>query len=374
VNDRINRLETATRERAWLRCRLGFGGDRKRWPSTKARALAFLQLADLFILRARAQARIDPCGRDREFLGLLVMVERMAEGLPIYFVEGGETVVLGEVTGSNDPRLQAFKRMLQIADVRRLDFDNLADRIDKALRQQQRARARGLLLVEQYLRKLETSTPRPRRSSSEPTRRTLRTKKGPDVKYDDYHLRQIEEQLCSVCTERDDLGALALDDGMEAFARELLGELGDHLPCEANVNGPAPASMRDTPTRRSAMLRAACDIADQYDAERRAALKRKSAILLKEFSKGAGAGPAYSARSNDLHAELVQPSQEGLSRFQGLVIKYAVRVASMNSWPAGNTKFDRALAFGRTIEVGDADLAMARATLGFARVETEHAD
>jgi hypothetical protein len=46
----------------------------------------------------------------------------------------------------------------------------------------------------------------------------------------------------------------------------------------------------------------------------------------------------------------------------------------MNSWPAGNTKFDRALAFGRTIEVGDADLAMARATLGFARVETEHAD
>jgi hypothetical protein len=364
-----SKLETALHEQAWLRRRLRVGGDRKRWPSMKARALAFLQLAELFIIRSRAQARIDPCGRDREFFGLLVMIERMSVGLPIYTIVDGEAVALAEVKGNSDPRLQAFKRILQIADVRRVDFDSLADQIDKALCHQQRSRERGLQLAEQYLRKLEKSAPRPR-TSSEPTQRPSRGK-GRRVKYDDYHLRAIESQLCSIHTERDEYGALAFDDGLDGLGSTMLGELDDHLPREAKVDGHvAPASL-DSPVRRAAMLRAACEIAIQYDAERRDAIKRKSAMLLEEFPRGAGPGHAYSARNHDLYAELVQPSQEGLERFRGLVVRYAVRVDSMSSWPPGNTRFDRALAFGLTMVVADADLASARATLGFARLETK---
>jgi hypothetical protein len=363
-------LELAAREHGWLRRRLRFGADRKRWPSTKARALAFLQLAELFILRSRARGRIDPCGRDREFFGLLEMVERMSVGLPIYTVVDGEAVALKEIKGNDDPRLQAFKRLLQIADIRRADFDNLADSIDRALRRQQRAGERALLLADQFLRKLEKSAPRPR-PPTEPTQRTLRTKKGRAVKYDDYHLRAIEDRLCSVYTERDEYGALAFDDGIDGLASAMLGELDAHVPREATVDGPVSPAIRNTPARRAAMLRAACEIAVQLDVERRNAIKRKSAMLLKEFPKGAGSGHAYSARNSDLYAELVQPSQEGLDRFRGLVVRYAARVDSMSSWPAGNTKFDRALAFGLSMDVADADLAAARATLGFARLETK---
>jgi hypothetical protein len=363
-----SKLETALHEQAWLRRRLRVGGDRKRWPSMKARALAFLQLAELFIIRSRAQARIDPCGRDREFFGLLVMIERMSVGLPIYTIVDGEAVALAEVKGNSDPRLQAFKRILQIADVRRVDFDSLADQIDKALCHQQRSRERGLQLAEQYLRKLEKSAPRPR-TSSEPTQRPSRGK-GRSVKYDDYHLRAIESQLCSIHTERDEYGALAFDDGLDGLASTMLGELDDHVPREAMVDGPAAPASRDTPLRRAAMLRAACEIAGQYDAARNLAIKRKSAILIKEFPKGAGAGHAYAARNSDLYAELVQPSQEGLDRFRGLVIRYATRVCSVSAWPPGGTQFERALKLGRTIDVGDADLENARAFLGFARMET----
>lgn len=354
-----NDREPQWRERAWLRARLR--GDRRRWPSVTARACAFLQLVDLE--RERARARIDPVG-SREFFHLLGLVERMASGLPIYHLVNGELAPMGEVKGGSDPRLRAFKRLLELTEIARWKFDSSADSIDVAMQHQRRGHERGLRAAEHYVRALEKSVrPPPGASSGQEMQTTSVYGKGELTKR---RLRALEESLRIVEQQLRDLAWGRPGDPLRGFGDELLGYIDDgYIDRDASIDGPPP-SIKDTPARRAAMLRAACEILAEYDAKRRTALKRRSAMLLEEFPGGAGDGPRYAARCKDLDAELLQSHQEGITRFRKLVIRYAVRVESMSAWPPGNTKFDRAFAFGQSITVPAFDLAMARATLGHA--------
>lgn len=211
------RLELAIRERSWLRQR---AADRRRWPSPQARARAFLELAEDCIVRERAYARIFP-GQASEFLGLVAMAERLAEGLPVHVYVDGEAVWLrGDIHDGADPRLHIFKRLLQLSGVRRIDFDDLADRVDAAMRREQRSHERGLRLLENYMRGL----PRPRghaaarHPATPPPRRKV-------PHYDDHSLRSIEEWLRSQPTERDQHGALADDDDLDAIGDAILVDL-----------------------------------------------------------------------------------------------------------------------------------------------------
>jgi hypothetical protein len=232
------------------------------------------------------------------------------------------------------------------------------------MHRQRRGHERGLRAAEQFVQGLEKSVrPSPGLSPAQVMQTTSVQGKGEMTKR---RMRALDSRLQIVEEQLRDLDVVRPGDPL---GDELLGYIDDgYIDRDASIDGPPP-SIKDTPARRVAMLRAACEILAEYDAKRGAALKLRSAMLLAEFPRGAGEGPRYSARCKDLDVELLQPHQEGITRFRKLVIRYAVRVESMSAWPPGNTKFDRAFAFGQTITVPAFDLAAARASLGHARVE-----
>jgi len=340
-------IELRARTGSWLRARLR--GDRRRWPSVTARSRAFLQIVDLD--RERARGRIDPIGT-REFFHLLGMVERMAAGLPIYHLVEGEPVPMGEITDGADPRLRAFKRLLEITEIERAKFDDAADRIDAEMARQSRGRERGLRLAIEYVCELEKTAPKPQVASAQ---KPVGHGKRPRLKYDDSALRVIVAKL----TERELDEAELLD-----LADEHLGDLGTDMHAEATDGRARP--VEDSPTRRAALLRAVTEVYDQRSAAQRAAVKAKSKALASHPSGGDRV--AYSARSTDLDAELIQPIREELEDVRELVIRYAVRLDPSRNWPAGNTQLDRALALGRALVVEDVELATARASLGLGSV------
>jgi hypothetical protein len=208
-----NDRELQWRERAWLCARLR--SDRRRWPSVTARARAFLQIVD--IERERARARIDPVGC-REFVHLFGMVERMAAGLPIYHLVDGDQVPMGEVKGGSDPRLRAFKRLLEITEIPRGRFDGAADSIDVAMLRQRRGHERGLRAAEQYVRALgKSARPSPGLSPGQEMQTTSVQGKGELTKRRlralDSQLQIVEEQLRG--------------DPRREFGDELLGYIDD---------------------------------------------------------------------------------------------------------------------------------------------------
>jgi hypothetical protein len=214
-----NDHELHQRERAWLRARLR--GDRRRWPSVTARARAFLQVVDLE--RERARARIDPVG-SREFFYLLGMVERMAAGLPIYHVVDGEQVPMGEIKGGSDPRLRAFKRLLEITEIARVTFDAAADSIDAAMHRQRRGHERALRAAEQFVHALEkTVRPSPGTSTTPATATTASQGK--------MRLRALDSQLQIVEEQLRGLGG----DPLGEFGDELLGYIDDEYIRERAV-------------------------------------------------------------------------------------------------------------------------------------------
>jgi hypothetical protein len=343
---------------------------RRRLLTFHARSAAVLRLGDAKIqeLENLKLAALD--GKDEEeagrlaarlvFLENLWLVRRMANRQPIYEIVDGLHCIMYAPDELTDRRIFAIQQLARKLKISEADLDAETDR---ALTLEEADRERSDKLVSEFMAKLPKT---PTRWIPPPSgdRRSWRRV----VNYDDTRLRELEEVMpASRRIEMEMEERLRLD-------AQLLGDLGDHLQRDASIDGPGPPSREDTPARRASLLVAACEIASKYDNERRAALKRKSSILLKEFPRGAGDGPKYSARSNDLEAELLQPLQENLARFRGLVIRLAVRVAAVDAWPVGVTKFERALALGRTLVVEDADLATARASLGFARLETKHGE
>jgi hypothetical protein len=219
-----NDRELQQRERAWLRARLR--GDRRRWPSVTARARAFLQIVD--IERERARARIDPVGC-REFFYLLGMVERMATGRPIYHLVDGEQVPMGEVKGGSDPRLRAFKRLLEITEIARGKFDAAADSIDAALLRQRRGHERALRVAEQFVRELEkTVRPSPGTPTTPGTPATASQGKAELTKR---RLRALDSQLQIVEEQLRGLGG----DPLREFGDELLGYIDDEYIRECAV-------------------------------------------------------------------------------------------------------------------------------------------
>jgi hypothetical protein len=219
-----NDREPQWRERAWLRVRLR---DRRRWPSVTARARAFLQIVDLE--RERARARIDPVG-SREFVYLLGMVERMAAGLPIYHLVDGEQVPMGEIKGGSDPRLRAFKRLLEITEIARVTFDSAADSIDVAMHRQRRGHERGLRAAEQFVRKLEKTVRTSPGTSPTPAKPTTSVHgKGELTKR---RLRALDSQLQIV---EEQLRDLRPGDPLREFGDELLGYIDDEYIRERAV-------------------------------------------------------------------------------------------------------------------------------------------
>ena len=287
----------------------------------------------------------------QRFLENLWLVRRMANGQPIYETVEGVDYIMRAPDETSDRRIEALERLAKKLGLARADVDAETDRI-LAIEESDRARVEQL--AAEFMAKLP---PTPTRWVAPPPgdRRSWRRV----VNYDGSAIDAVAAVLPErrlVWTERNELGEQLLDD------------TDAHLRHADVAEGPAP-STRDTPARRASMLVAACEIAGKYDRDRRAAIKRKSAILLAEFPRGAGDGTRYAARSSDLDAELIQPLQEGLARFSRMVIKLAVKVAAVDTWPVGVTKFERAMALGRTLAVDDSDLANARASLGVARLE-----
>jgi hypothetical protein len=220
-----NEREPQSRDRAWLRARLR--GDRRRWPSATARARAFLQLVD--IERERARARIDPVG-SREFFHLLGMVERMAANLPIYHLVNGEPVPMGEITGGSDPRLRAFKRLLELTEIARWKFDSAADSIDVAMLHQRRGHERGLRDAEQFVRELEKTVRTSPGTSPTPAKPTTSVQgKGELTKR---RLRALDSQLQIV---EEQLRDLRPGDPLREFGDELLGYIDDEYIRERAV-------------------------------------------------------------------------------------------------------------------------------------------
>jgi hypothetical protein len=204
------------RERAWLRARQR--GDRRRWPSIASRSRAFLQLVDLD--RERARGRIDPVG-SREFFHLLGMVDRMAANLPIYHLVDGEQVPMGEVRGGSDPRLRAFKRLLEITEIDRRKFDTAADVIDMLMHRQRRGHERALRAAEQFVRSLEQSAPRA------PAQAVQTTAVQGKVGLTKRRLRALDSQLRFVEEQLRELEVTRPGDPLREFGDELLGYIDD---------------------------------------------------------------------------------------------------------------------------------------------------
>lgn len=335
---------------------------RRRLLTLHARSVALLRfgeakIAELEALKLAAEDEREP---DRlaarlVFVEHLWLVRRMASGQPIYEVDEGVHYIMRAPVDTADRRIVAIDQLARTLKITEAEIDAETDRI---LTIEESDRERCDNLVAEFMAKLPPAQIR-RVPSSPRSRRSWRRV----VNYDDTALRELE--LVLPTRRRIEL---ELEERQRLDA-QLLGDLDDHLRCDADLAAPASPPIKNTPTRRKALLRAACEIFAEYDVERRAALKRRSTILLQEFPRGAGDGPRYAARYADLDAELLQPHQEGIVRFQGLVIQYAVRFAPKAIWPPGNTMFDRAFALGQTITVPASDLAAARATLGHARVE-----
>jgi hypothetical protein len=304
------------------------------------------------------------------FIENLWLVRRMANKQPIYETIDGIDYIMYAPDETTDRRIIAMDRLAKKLGLAMADVDAETNRI---LEIEESHQASVDKLAAEFMAKLPKPT---KRSGSPPTveRRSWRRV----VNYD----ATVLDEVIAVLPERRLIWMERLE-----FGRYLLGELDDHVRRDGDVEeSPAPPA-KNAHARRSSLLRAVCEIFDKYDAERRAALKRKSATLLMEFPKGAGDGLKYEARSGDLEAELLQPLHESLhrvldlgisgwsddehrdapARFRELVIRLAVRVRPASTWPAGNTQFDRALALGRSLEVADDDLATARATLGYAQ-------
>jgi hypothetical protein len=339
--------------------------ERRRLLSLPARSAAVLRLGDERIQELeKLQLAVDDKDEGRrlaarqKFLGRLWLVRRMASRQLICEVVDGAHYPMFPPTAVTDPRIEAIAwlaRKLGLADS---DVDAETSRV---LEEQERDRAKS----EAQLAELMAKLPPSRARYEQPAQGELPSGRR-RVNYDDTALREIVSILPS------SRPSLVEQRELEEC---LLGDLGDHLlQCEAMIDGPQAPSIEDTPIRRTALLRAACDKFDEVDAERARSLKRKSEVLRKEFPKGAGDGVKYSARNNDLEGELLQPLQETLSRLRGKIIRLAIHVRPVNTWPSGNSrsydaKFERALALGRSLSVGEADLALARASLGYAQLD-----
>ncbi len=163
----------------------------------------------------------------------------MASNLPIYHLVNGEQVPMGEITGGSDPRLRAFKRLLELTEIARVKFDNAADSIDVAMHRQRRGHERGLRAADQFVCALEKSVRQP--PGSPPGRETQTTEaqgKGGLTKKRlralDSHLQIVEEQLR-------DLAWGWPGDSLREFGDELLGYIDDgYIEREASAGrGPA---------------------------------------------------------------------------------------------------------------------------------------
>ena len=333
---------------AWLYQRLV--ADRRRLLEPSLRARAALALAEDFIearVRTVAVMRIDDSDekvaaeeaklvqRRSTFVSLMRVVERLASDL---YVVGYRR---GPVVSVDDDRIIAIRRFCKIAAV----DERAVDDATWALVQSQR---RGLEACATYMATLPVSVPR-----VEPRPSPRSRKRHPN--YDGSALLQV----VSLLPDGDLYGAEQLE-----LERRLLGDLDEHLRAEAPIDDGRAGTVRDSPTRRAALLRAATEVYDAQSAAQRAAVKAKSKALASHPSGRARV--AYSARSTDLDAELIQPIREVLEEVRELVIRYAARVAPSSSWPLGNTQLDRALALGRALVVEDVELATARAALGYA--------
>jgi hypothetical protein len=324
-------------------------GDRRRLLTLHVRASALLALGrdriDALekVIRETEGAPAKVAER-QEFVRLLALTRRMAAKQWVYEDVDGVACVRRPPTMTSDDRLAALTRLAVILRVPETALDaetgRHADELDRVLD-----------LVETYMAKLPKAGPR--RSMPDPRPRPKR-------------LVLVDAALRTVAAALPDAPMRKAE--REQMQQLLLGDLDDHV---AKVDESAAPATINTPVRRAAMLRATCDIFDEVDRRRRDAVKRKSGILMREFPKGSGDGLAYEARRTELEDELLQPLHETLDRFRGLAIRFAVNVAPVHTWPAGNSQADRALAFGRTVDVGADDLAAARASLGYGRVDAE---
>lgn len=333
---------------AWLYQRLV--ADRRRLLEPSLRARAALTLAEDFIearVRTVAVMRIDDSDekvaaeeaklvqRRSTFVSLMRVVERLASDL---YVVGYRR---GSVVSVDDDRIIAIRRFCKIAAV----DERAVDDATWALVQSQR---RGLEACAAFMSTLPASVPRYERPEPSSTR-----PRGRGPVYDDTGLRRLVSRLLEHEPQGDEL--LELED-------EHLGYLGEGPTDDATDT--RSLAVEDSPTRRAALLRAVTEIYDARSAAQRAAVKAKSKALATH--PAGGDRVAYSARNTDLDAELLQPIREDLEDVGELVLRYAVRLDPSRNWPDGNTKLDRALALGRTVQVGDLELATARASLGYA--------
>ncbi len=338
-------LEQRTRERAWLRQRLAESQQAASFVSITSRARAFLQLAAHLISRARAQAAAPPdryalvldpevLARRREFFGALDMIERVADGRPVYRIVDGEAEQLGALTGPEDPRLLAIARAASIAEVSPQDLTELAAKLEMQLRRRQRSNRRGLALAEQFMTTLP-EPPLPPRAPPEPTRRSREQIRG--ANYDTAGLQEIVARLPGRSLKWAERNALAA---------RMLGDLGDHLHAQEPEDEPAPVS-----PSADAMLVAAAAIVEKLEGKLAGALAEQN-------------GP--------LDVALVRPVEEDVRLARRLLISYAVRVEPMARWPVGQNREARAqaLAARRRVLVPPRELERAISVLGFAETAT----